>query len=421
MGSLVGDSLTRYGALLRAAAAPPPGRRRPTAYRLLVMAAFVPLFTLGMLLHILALLLDEALFPGYRRVEIRAPLVILGVPRSGTTALHRVLARDPGLTTFSTWECLFAPSIIQRKAVLALARLDRAVGHPLGRVLGWLQDRVFGALDDVHAMDLAAPEEDYLALLPILACFILVVPFPRAEALWRLGRVDRDMPDGERRRLIAFYRRILQRHLYVHGAHKRLLSKNAAFAGMAGTLLETFPDARVICCLRDPLAVVPSQVSAVQGGVALFGGDPEGVVFRARMPELLAGYYETLLRVLPPPAAAERHVILDMAAIKTELSRSVRHAYDILGLPVHPDLDATLEAETARSRAWRSAHRYTASDLGLDEADLRRRFAGVHAAYPFGRATSPDRPSEAPGHAADREAPTGRPPGPPVLAGSQGR
>lgn len=421
MGSLFGDSLKRYGALVRAAVAPPPGRRWPSfdrawGWRLLVMAAFVPLLTVGMALHWLALLLDEVLFPGYRRVEIRDPLFVLGVPRSGTTALHRVLARDPGVTTFSTWECLFAPSITQRKIVLGLARLDRAVGRPLGRLLGWLQGHVFGGLDDVHAMDLSAPEEDYLALLPVFACFILVVPFPRAEALWRLGRVDAAMPEGEKRRLMTFYKRLLQRHLYVHGPDKRLLSKNAAFAGMAETLLQTFPDARVICCLRDPVAVVPSQLSAIKGGVALFGGDPDGAVFQERMPALLAAYYDTLLRVLPPPATPGRHVTLDMTAVKTELSRSVRRAHDILGLPLNSDLDAVLEAETARSRAWRSGHRYALSDFGLDEAALRRRFADVYAAFPFGRPMPPGAPTDA-----LTAVGAVRTPGPPVIAGQQGR
>jgi len=391
--SLIGDSLKRYGALLRAAALPPVGRRWPSPWRVLVTAVFVPLFTLGMLLHGLALLLDEVLFPGYRRVEVREPLFVLGVPRSGTTALHRVLSQDPALTTFTTWECLFAPSILQRKMVLGLARLDRAVGRPLGRLLSWLQGHVFGGLDDVHAMDLTAPEEDYLALLPVIACFILVVPFPRAEALWRLARVDQAMPEGEKRRLMAFYRRILQRHLYVHGSDKRLLSKNAAFAGMAGTLLETFPDAKVICCLRDPLSTVPSQLSSIQGGVALFGGDPGGGLFRDRMPDLLADYYETLFRVFPPPSKAGRHVALDMAAVKAELSRSVRTAYEILGLPLHADLARVLAVETERSRSWRSSHRYSVADVGLDEAALRTRFADIRAAFPFGRSAPPGGPA----------------------------
>jgi len=424
VGSLFGDSLMRYGALLRAAVAPSPGRRwysfdRTRVRRLLVMAVFVPLFTLGMVLHWLALALDEVLFPGYRRVEIRDPLFVLGVPRSGTTALHRVLARDPGVTTFSTWECLFAPSITQRKVVLGLARADRAVGRPLGHLLGWLQGHVFGGLDDVHAMDLSAPEEDYLALLPVLACFILVVPFPQAEALWRLGRVDRSMPEGEKRRLMAFYKGLLRRHLYVHGPDKRLLSKNAAFAGMAGTLRETFPDARVICCLRDPVSVVPSQMSAIQGGVALFGGDPDGTVFQTRMPALLAEYYDTLLRAAPPPAITGRHVTLDMAAVKTELSRSVRRAHDILGLPLNPGLDAVLEAETARSRAWRSAHRYALADFGLDETTLRQRFAAVYAAFPFGRPMLPEAPRET--EEAPAVVPDARSARAPVLAGQQGR
>jgi hypothetical protein len=342
----------------------------------LVMVGFLPLFTLVQAIHWLCLLLDEVLFRGYRRVPVREPLFVLGVPRSGTTLLHRVLSRDPNLTTFQTWECLLAPSITQRQAILGLARLDRAMGRPLARLLAWLERRVFGALDDVHAMDLAAPEEDYLALLPAMACFILVIPFPAAEPLWRLATVDRDMPEAERRRLMAFYRSLLQRHLYVHGPDLRLLSKNAAFAGMAGTLRETFPDARFVRCDREAQAVVPSQLSSIQGGVRLFASDPENRVFTPRMTDLLRAYYANLAQHLPA-AGGPHHATVDMGMLKDDLAGAVRGVYGALGLPLDSAFAVALEEEAAAARSYRSRHRYTAQAFGLDETAIAEAFAGV--------------------------------------------
>ena len=335
------------------------------------MAGFVPMLTLVQATHALCLALDRILFPGFRRVAVREPLFVLGVPRSGTTLTHRALAQDPALTTFTVWECLLAPSILQRRIIQGLARVDRAIGRPGATLLHWLERRVFGALDDVHAMDLTAPEEDYLALLPAMACFILVVPFPAAEPLWRLADLDRGaaMPEPERRRLLAFYKGLLQRHLYVHGPDRRLLSKNAAFAGMPASLRETFPDALFLRCDRDPEAVVPSQLSSIQGGVALFDSDPDGTVFPARMLDVLRGYYDALETTLPR-AGGPRHVVFDMDTLKGDLAGALERTYAHLGLPMDPGFAATLQRQAEAARRYRSRHRYAARDFGLDGAGI---------------------------------------------------
>ena len=90
--------------------------------RLLVVALALPPFACLQLLHWIGFALDEILFRGYRDIEIRQPTFVLGVPRSGTTFLHRLLAHDPQFTTFSTWECFFAPSISERYVCLELTK-----------------------------------------------------------------------------------------------------------------------------------------------------------------------------------------------------------------------------------------------------------------------------------------------------------
>ncbi|SDG72975.1 sulfotransferase [Roseospirillum parvum] len=395
MLAVMGDVVGRGAALVGAAFRAPPGRRRPSVRRVVTMAVFLPAFLLVQAVHGLCLLLDEVLFPAYRKVKVNDPLIVLGVPRSGTTMVHRALARDPNLTTFSTWECLLAPSIIQRRAVFALGRLDARLGRPLGRLLAWVEGHLFARLDDVHAMDLSAPEEDYLALLPVLACFILVVPFPTAEPLWRLARADRDLPEGQRRRLMAFYRRLLQRHLFVHGPDKRLLSKNAAFAGSAATLKETFPEARFLVCLRRPDKVVPSQLSAIADGVRLFAGDPDETLFPARMPELLADYYHALLAALPPEGGP-RHRVFAMEALKNDLAGTLKGAYRDLGLPLEDAFAAALDEEAAAARAYRSRHAYRPPGPALDPESIDARFAPVYQRLDAaGLLAVPPRPKEA--------------------------
>ncbi|MEY6431938.1 sulfotransferase [Thioalkalicoccus limnaeus] len=366
----------------------------------LVLAGFLPLFLVMQGIHWLGFLLDELLFRGYRRVEIREPLFILGVPRSGTTHLHRVLAKDPQFTTFSTWECLFALSVTERRIWLALARVDRFVGSPAARLLNRIENLVFGHLDGVHPMRLQDPEEDYFSLTPVLACFILVLAFPHLAWIWRMGTFDRDMPAADRQRLLDFYESNLKRHLYVHGQDKRLLSKNAAFAPLAGSLVERFPDARFIVCLRAPAETLPSQLSSLRAGLDLF--DVERVLpdFQDRLLAQLAFYYENLhqaLASLPP----ERRAWIEMRALGPDLIHTVDQVYERLGLTSGPVFRYHLAQAQRDAKGYRSRHRYDAGQVGLTSAQIRERFDPLYQR--FDRALA--RPGTPPGLA--REAAEG--------------
>jgi hypothetical protein len=341
--------------------------------RVAVGAVFLPALLLLQAAHWIGFLLDEVLFRGYRRVAIREPVFVLGAPRSGTTYLHRLLAADSRYTTFATWECLFAPSITERKLWTGLAAADRLIGSPLARSLTAAGRAALRWIDDKHPLGLAEPEEDYFCFLPLLCCFILVVPFPEARWVWRMGTFDRDMPEAERRRLLTWYRRCLQRHLYAHGPDRTLLSKNAAFAGMARSLAREFPDARIVVCERDAVEVIASQFNSVTDGLRLFGVPPDDPLFRARLLDCLDFYYRNLedLRAELPP---ERIAAAPMEELAADPAALVRRLYDRLGLPVTGALAARL-GQLERRRPHVPAEAPPLSAWGIDMAEVRRRFA----------------------------------------------
>jgi omega-hydroxy-beta-dihydromenaquinone-9 sulfotransferase len=375
---------------LRPGPSEPPGA---FLRRLLVMALFLPPFALIQVVHWIGLLLDEILFRGYRRVEVREPLFVLGVPRSGTTHLHRVLAQDPQYTTFSTWECLFAPSVTERRLWLALGWIDARLGRPLGRLVGWLERHAFAGLAEVHSMGLADPEEDYFALMPVLACFILILPFPADPYLWRMGHFDQAMPAKERERLMTFYRGCLQRHLYVHGPGRRLLSKNAAFAPLAGSLREAFPDARFLVCLREPAATLPSQLSSLEPGVRLFGVLGAVPDFRARLARQLGFYYANLEQTLADlPQCRCAWVTLD--GLKADLAGTLGSVYGQLGLTLDDAFRSHLAREAELSRAYRSGHGYSLAQFDLAPDTLDARLAEIYLRL-RGRALPPPPVSQA--------------------------
>ncbi len=357
--------------------------------RLVIMLLFWPLFLVVQLINGAGLLLDYVLFPDFRRVSIREPLFVVGVPRSGTTFLHRLLALDDRFTTTALWELLFAPSISQRYFWTAIAGLDRALGRPLGRLLHWAERRLLGGLDGVHKTGLLDPEEDYLGLIPVWGCFlmVLVVPVP---ALWRLTFLDRDGSAAEKTRLMRAYRRFVQRHLYFHGQHKQLLSKNPSFTPWIETLSDAFPDARFIGCLRNPSQSVPSQINSILIGAKLFDGRDTTAYWRQGFLEMLDYYYRHLLDAL---AAMDSHqqAISVMETLACEPARTVLGFYQAFGWQAEQAFQERLAEQDRRARSYQSGHTYSLENLGVDADTLNAVFGWVYDRYPFPR---PQRPPD---------------------------
>ena len=354
---------------------PRPYRRPPSLKRCGMLLVFLPAFGLLQLIHWLAFWIDELLYPRYRDINIESPLFIVGIPRSGTTFLHRVFARDTGhFTIFELWELLFAPAICERKLLLGLQRLDRKGGAPIARTVSWISRRMTGGLEDVHKLSLHEAEEDFLLLMPTLACYILVVVFPFAPEIQNLAAFDTKIPDKRRQQILDFYHGMLQKHLYVHGTNRTILSKNVSFTPVMKALIETFPDARVIACARDPEAAVPSQISAMEGSWRLFGIKTEYSIFQQRWINLMRYYYQHLTDMLST-LPEEQAICFTMQELRQDVEDAVRQAYARFGYKLSPAFESALAEESAASRAYRSRHKYSLDDYGISPELIEQEFA----------------------------------------------
>ncbi|MDY6904501.1 MAG: sulfotransferase [Thermodesulfobacteriota bacterium] len=345
--------------------------------RFSVMLIFSAMLLVLQTLQWLAYVADELFFPGYKSVNIRKPLFIMGVPRSGTTFLHRFLAADTDrFTTFTLWELIIAPTITQRKIIHGLSELDRLAGGPMKKMLQSLEWLAFGQLDAIHKISLSDPEEDYFALAPIYACFLMILPFPFPEDLGYLAFFDDAAPEKDKARIMAFYKTCLQRHLYVHGTDKILLSKNVSFGPMVQALARTFPDCRIVGTVRNPLFAVPSHISSMMEGAAIFDNDVQGNTFRDQMIDVQRYAYTHLPEVLPQLPVA-RHMIVRMEDIQTDLRKVVSTLYERFGYGISPAFDWYLRLESRKQKAYKSAHHYDLSSYGLSEEQIYRRFSDV--------------------------------------------
>ncbi len=293
---------------------------------------------LVLLMHWLCLFLDELLFRGYHKEPIEQPVFILGVPRSGTTFLHRTMAADDQrYSSVATWEVFLAPSILQRKIILLLCAADRKLGGPFAKLVFYLQAKLFKGLEGVHDVALDAAEEDYLLLLPVLSCFILFLPFPESTHIWNLARFDWQADQASKKRIMHFYRTCLQKHLYVHGKGRRYLSKNAAFASWPATLHEYFPDARFIVCMREPERAIPSLLGSLAGGARFFDLDLQQGKMPDRLVDMMQHYYRHLLTEFPVNAP-----VVPMQALKQDIAGTIASLYSGFGDEITPEYNEKL-------------------------------------------------------------------------------
>ena len=330
-------------------------------------------FTLSLLsvIHVIGHLLDELLFFRYRRVVIREPVFILGIPRSGTTYLQRLLGNDDRFTTLATWEALLAPSISERYVYRTLGRLLQPVENAVIAV----RRKLFRAMDDIHRIRLQEPEEDFLLLLPLMACLLVAFACPRAGHFWRLAWFDMKLPAWYRRTVLTFYARCLQKHLFYHGEELRILSKNPSFTSLVQSLLDNFPGARIIACTRPPAEVLPSQLSSLRPAMSFLGSGKLSPQTQNTMIGLLHHYYSQLLKY----SRDKRVYFLPMAMLQSDLPNAVTSLFAFLAMPKSA---ASLEA-VARAREGgkhTSSHRYTLAEFSLTEAIIEDRFQHVWSA-----------------------------------------
>jgi hypothetical protein len=224
----------------------------------------------------------------------------------------------------------------------------------------------------IHQVSLNDPEEDYFLLLPIFACFLLVVPFPYHAAIWKLARFD-ELRARERKPILEFYRAALQRHLYVAGPEKQLLSKNPSFTPFLKSLMDSFPDGRFLCCVRDPLKVVPSQLSSIREGARLFGYEVSEPEVRDRFLAMLAFYAQhaqECLDTLPE----DRCAFVPLEAMRRDVEGFALGVYERFGWEVESGFRGRLQEEARKGKGHRSRHTYSLGEFGLTEMEVSLRF-----------------------------------------------
>lgn len=202
---------------------------RWTVRRVLIVTAFFVLYPILEAIIWLGFLIDNLLFGHYRKRVVNEPVFITGMFRSGTTFLHRLIAQDVDqFTTMAMWEILFAPSISQRKFVWGLVKLLRV---PMNILLNRMETR-WQQQNIMHRVSLREPEEDDYLLLHNWSALTTSLSAGLLDEAMPYTFFDSQLPQRDRSRIMAFYRRCVQRHLVAHRApqHRHYLAKIRLYA-----------------------------------------------------------------------------------------------------------------------------------------------------------------------------------------------
>ena len=320
--------------------------------------------------------LDELVAPGWREAQGRGPLFIVGHQRSGTTALHRLLAQDAQRARALTLGEMLLPAVSAAPLRAAVAGLDRVLGGALSR----LEDRIFGPIDALHRLRLGEVEEDEFVLWAVFASIMCANDDPvsvERRELDLLRHFDQ-WPAARQARVLGFYRDVLTRRLHRDGAaasERWIVAKNPAFTQKIPALARLFPDARFIYLIRDPLKAIPSRLALLRA------------IWRLRAPEVPAltpAQVEVIVedsvrtylcaeRDLPT-LPERRRLVLRHDAFHADPNAALARIYEHFELPGPPP-QATAKAPPPRV--------VDLAGIPLDEARLRRVLAPVFERYGF--------------------------------------
>jgi hypothetical protein len=309
----------------------------------------------------LRLVADRLRHPAIADQVIRRPLFITGLPRSGTTFLHALLAQDPDHRAPLVWEVMH-PSPPPESASYAR---DRRI-TTTARELRWI-DLLMPDFKTVHLIGARLPQE----------CIAITSHDFRSytfESMYHVPsyRAWHDLQD--KRPEYEFHRHFLQ-HLQWRCPGKRWVLKAPSHLLALDGLLQVYPDAGIILTHRDPLKVLPSCASFTE---VLRRGFSDCVHKVSLAQEVRQRWEEgagLAVKCRQMPGLQKQLFDVRYPELVRDPMSIVQRLYE------HYDLELTSAARRAMQQFLQAnpknkdgVHHYSLEEFGLNPAEERRRF-----------------------------------------------
>lgn len=297
--------------------------------------------------------------------SIVAPLIVIGLPRSGTTFLHALLAQDPEARSPLAW---------QLSDLSSPPRAETIDSDPRISAVDAMQARLPDDFKRMHLVGATLPDEcNTITMLSFLS--------PNFDAGLDVPSYRRWFMDADARPAYRTHRHVLQ-HLqaFTTGSHWVLKAPPHMFHLAA--LLETYPDARIIFPHRDPAATIPSLTSLITAIRRwTYEHVDQAAIGRAQM-EFWAIAIERVMEFRA--GLRDPRSFLDVAydSLVAQPMAAVEAIYDHFGLSLSSAAETAMHRFLAdKPKDQHGAHRYSLSDAGLSRAEVHARFAPYLSAH----------------------------------------
>ncbi|MDP3893846.1 sulfotransferase [Nocardioides sp.] len=299
--------------------------------------------------------------PSYADVTIERPVFVVGLPRTGTTALHRLLTADERHQGLELWLTEYPQPRPPRET--------------------WADDPVFNGINAAYAQHHVANPEfmgiHYMDATSVEECWRLLRQTGKSISFESLAHVPaysqwlagQDWTDAYER-----HRTALQL-IGLHDQDKRWVLKNPSHLVALDALMAVYPDALIVQTHREPVTSIASACSlsaeATAGWSTTFVGETIG---RTQL-EMLARSHRSFNEARPRYDAAQFFDVeyADFVADPVATTKAIYTAFD---LGWTPEVAATVEAIDAESKSGgrRPQHAYSLADYGLTEDEVRAAF-----------------------------------------------
>jgi hypothetical protein len=316
---------------------------------------------------LVARLVSEAAFkqyPEHADVPIQRPIFVTGLPRTGTTVIHRLLTADPRHQGLELWLAEFPQPRPPRET--------------------WPDNPVFAQLD-ARFKKAHEDDPDYTGLHYMTA--------DEVEECWQLLRQSLHSVSYETLAHIPTYSQWLSRQDWSksYGRHRRNLQliglnepekrwvlKNPSHLFALDALFETYPDALVVQCHRPAETIMASMCSLAQHTTAGWSNSFHGDLIGA---DSMATWSRGLKRFNEVRADHDQAQFCDVdyfEFVKDPVG-AVEGIYRHFGIEVTDESrQAMIDSHEESKKGPRAPkHTYSLSDYGLTDDEVRARFAGL--------------------------------------------
>jgi hypothetical protein len=296
--------------------------------------------------------------PAILDIEVARPIIILGMPRTGTTHLVNLIASDERLRSLPYWESL-AP-------MPPVGRPDNRLSDAEAAWAGL--DALLPMQKNVHELSPTHIHEEIE--LQMLDFSSYMIEWTARAYRWRDWYLSHDQTSS-----YHYLRKVLQVLTSLRGPQRWLL-KSPGHLEQLEPLMATFPDATVVMTHRDPIAVIASCLTM------------NAYIDRLRRvkvnPVEVANYWVDRVERLLRACVRDRSILPELRSIDVRFEDfmadqmgTARSIYAMAGLPMTDAAEAAMGAYLeAHQRDRHGQLKYDlAGDFGLDVAILRKRFA----------------------------------------------